>query len=213
MRIDVRAALAVALALAACGRPAANAPAANAATNAARAAAPLPTPPPERATADLFALASPDAWTPIRNSGGGVQATARLTAAGDAALVTWQGAGQIWCGTATPEQECAGGRFFLLVVRPEALPGAAALGRRPASIALAVNGRAVLNADARNLGPGVVIRGDVTASPRELLGYQALANYGGRPDLRRELARCRKIEVTLLDRSFDFACDRLPADV
>jgi hypothetical protein len=77
------------------------------------------------ASVDLFKAANAGSWTPIRNSGEGLDAYARLDAAGDAALVTWQGNAQLWCGAANwPRNECAGGRFVDLVVQPRALPGA-----------------------------------------------------------------------------------------
>jgi hypothetical protein len=209
MRPLVSAVLVACAALSACNPPApATAPANDVSANDA-----APTSYPNDVAYDLFRSATPDAWAGIRGSGGVVGATARLTPARDAALVTWQDFGQIWCGTAIPESQCKGGRFVLLIVRPEALPAAGRLGVRDTPIAFSVNGGPVFRRAAPNGGPDVSVRGDVNLKPSQLYAFEVLIDFAEHKALRRQLQQCRTIEVRLLDRSFRFACDHLPDDV
>jgi hypothetical protein len=217
MRPLAGAALGICAVLSACDRPApaaapgpkaAAAPANDVSTNDA-----APTSHPNDVPYDLFRSATPDAWAGIRGSGGVVGATARLTPDRDAALVTWQDFGQIWCGTAIPEAQCKGGRFVLLIVRPEALPAAGRLGVQDTPIAFIVNGGPAFRHAAPNGGPDISVRGDVSLTPSRLYGFEILIDYGERKALRVQLQHCRTIEVRLLHRSFRFACDHLPDDI
>ena len=222
MKPALAAALVAGALLAACNRPApTNAPADNVAEADAEANAVwtngmakyLASLPPRSVTYDLFQRASSDAWTGIPSTTGRADVTTRLTSARDAALVTSQDFGQIWCGTATPERECKGGRTLLLIVRPEALPAARTLGDNDTPVELRINGRFALRNSSAQFGPGISVRGDVNLLPSQLDGFQILIDNREHPDLRGQLRQCRTIELRVLGHGFHFTCDHLPDDI
>lgn len=170
------------------------------------------TPESDDVAVDLFTAASPDRWTPLRNKWHTLVAVDRLTPKRDAAIVTWQAGGQMWCGTAIPVEKCEGGRFLKLIVKPQALPGAASLGDREAAITLTVNG-VVSRQMSSDFGAKADLTNYVVQAPiPHLHAFLLMVHYGREGALRRQLDRCREITVGLLGRRFAFTCDGLPAD-
>jgi len=131
---------------------------------------------------------------------------ARLTPSHDAALVTWQPIG--WCGIANPAP-CEGGRLFKIIVKPQALPGAANLGDRYVPITLTVNGVSKHDEE-QDFGSQELLGNDVTQAPiPNLHGFLLTVDYKSERALRRQVNRCREITVVVLGRRFVFACDGL----
>lgn len=164
------------------------------------------------AVVDLFKVASPDRWTPLSNPWNTLVAVARLSPSRDAALVSWQEGGQMWCGTSVPDNECKGGRFLELVATAAALPGAAKLKADYPAVIVAANGVAARGL-ASNLGTGLELNNDVAQAPLPGLHMFLLTvDYASEPGVQRQLQHCREIQVTLLGRTLDFKCKGLPTD-
>jgi hypothetical protein len=157
-------------------------------------------------TVDLFTFASPDRWTYVRNPSVNEAVVARLTPSRDAVLATWQPIA--WCGISNPAP-CEGGRVLRIIIKPQALPGAANLGDRYVPITLTVNGVSK-HGEYQDFGSQEELGNDVTQAPiPNLHGFLLMVDYQSERALRRQLNRCREITVAVLGRRFVFACDGL----
>jgi len=179
--------------------------------------APADPPPPADDTVkvDVFALTSPDRWAAIRNAQGARLAVARLDAAGDAALVTWEEFGQFWCGTAIPEADCKGGRWFVVVGRPGVLPERFARptpGDSDVAMSIAADGGRPIAERGRDMTLGVYVRGGADLSvANHVHAFEVSVDYGKAGSFARRIRRCRTISVQVPGRRFTFACAGLGA--
>jgi hypothetical protein len=137
-------------------------------------------------------------------------AVARLSATGDVALVTWEEFGQIWCGLAIPESECKGGRWFVIVGRPGALPERFAR-KTPIDsavpIAIASDRGRPVRETGMDMTLGVYIRGGADLPVgRHIHAFQFSVDYEKTPGFVRSLRHCRTVSVQVAGRRHLFGC-------
>jgi hypothetical protein len=164
----------------------------------------------DRWPVDVFATGSADHWTAVRNVRGVRLAVSRLSAAGDVALVTWAEFGQFWCGLAIPESDCKGGRWFVIVGRPGALPERFAR-KTPLDssvpIAIAIDGGRPIREIGMDMTEGVYVRGGADLPVgKHVHAFQFSVDYEKAPGFARSLRRCRTISVLVAGRRHTFGC-------
>ncbi len=162
---------------------------------------------------DVFAIASQDRWTAIRNPYGVRLAEVRLSESGDAALITWEEFGQFWCGFSTPGSDCKGGRWFDIVGRAGVLPERFARATPADSkvpVRIATDHSPPIAAKATDMTFGAFVgRGADVPVSQHVHDFEFSIDYAEAPAFRRAVRLCHTMTLQVPGRRFTFVCDGL----
>jgi hypothetical protein len=165
--------------------------------------------------ADVFAAASKDQWSSLRNAQSAKIAQARISEAGDAVLVTSREL-DYFCGAHT--EGCDGGRIFILIGRPGVLPGkftaAAPMDSKVPAVLSFDDGRAT-RTFGNDLTSGVTVAGQLVLQlPPKSRAFEFDLDYRDDAKTKRvetRLHACRSMTIAVEAQTFRFACAGLRA--